>query len=250
MKRDSVSVTEKVTENKTKGEKLKALCTKCGSETHHEVIQSHDCELTEVHEDDGWIIRWEDQYQIIRCLGCSAVTFRQLSWFEGDADEYDDGTTEQLYPKRNNSTRANIQFPNVPVTLRRIYRETIDCFNSESMTLCAAGLRAIVEGICAELGISDGPVIVVLATGTRIDRKGNLEGKIAGLCERKVLSEANSNALHEHRFLGNKALHELGQASIDEIALALDIIEHTLEALYEIPDKASKLKGKRDARVP
>jgi hypothetical protein len=60
-----------------------------------------------------------------------------------------------------------------------------------------------------------------------------------------------ANVLHEHRYLGNEALHDLRQPSADELGLAIEIIEHTLEALYEIPDKAEQLrirKAKRRAK--
>jgi len=143
----------------------------------------------------------------------------------------------------------NSRFRNVPTVLRRIHRETIDAFNGECFTLCATGLRGLVEGICADQSVTDGPVKVQAAGGeTQIVRKSNLEGKISGLCEKGILTKASTETLHEHRFLGNDAVHELAQPSHTELMLAIEIIEHTLEQLYEIPEKAVTLKEERARR--
>jgi hypothetical protein len=74
-----------------------------------------------------------------------------------------------------------------------------------------------------------------------------LQGKISGLCEKRILTVRNSEILHEHRYLGNEAVHELSQPSIDELKLAIEILEHTIDSLYEIPEKAIELQ-KRKAR--
>ena len=54
--------------------------------------------------------------------------------------------------------------------------------------------------------------------------------------------------LHQHRYLGNDSIHQLSLPSKLELNLALDIIEHVLESLYEIPEKASELAVKQQRR--
>jgi len=49
--------------------------------------------------------------------------------------------------------------------------------------------------------------------------------------------------------LGNEAIHELNQPSTDELILAIDIMEHTLDALYELPDKAEELRRMKAKRL-
>jgi len=155
--------------------------------------------------------------------------------------------TEKLYPSK--ARHASKDFLNVPPVIRRIYREAVDCFNLECLTMCAAGLRGIVEGICADNGVTKGPVELTKANGTKqIKQRANLEGKISGLCEKGILTPTRASDLHEHRYLGNEALHELQQPSVNELSLAIDIIEHTLEALYEIPNKAEELRQRKATR--
>jgi hypothetical protein len=121
----------------------------------------------------------------------------------------------------------------------------IDCFNGELYTLCAGGLRAIIEGICNDRKIKDGPVDIKLKDGTsKTVRKKTVEGKISGLFEKGILTRQNADILHEHRFLSNEALHELTQPSKDELTLAIQIIEHIFENIYELPNKVDDLRAR------
>jgi len=251
-------VTETLNSNKTKDQKHKVYCAQCKRETNHVVLQSIDSDASEVigHVDGHpETIDWSNNYQIIQCQGCDAISFRHVSWFSEAAqqiseDEWDDGTSTWLYPKRSDKTWAIKDYYNVPNNLRRIYRETAECFNNDALTLCAAGLRAIIEGICADQNIQDGPVQISKPDGTiETKRRDNLEGKIAGLGEKGIVAPKNATILHQHRFLGNDAVHELAQPSVDELKLAIEIIEHILDSLYEMPDKAEELQRIRAKRM-
>jgi hypothetical protein len=237
-------VEEKVVENETKDKIVNIHCTECKRSTRHRVCISLDKTASEHNAEERWYIGWSDRYQVIECQGCETVSFRHHSWFSEDQyDEDNDGTTERIYPLRNKDAVSARPYHNVPSNLRRIYTELIDCFNNDSPTLCAAGLRALVEGICAQQGIVEGPIEVpAKGGGTQIIRRDNLEGRIAGLQEKGLLTEQSAQTLHQHRYLGNSAVHELARPSTDELKLAVEIVEHVLEQLYELPEKAAELR--------
>ncbi len=245
-------------ENESKGKKFHVSCIECKNKTNHLVIQDiqiNGSEIVEIYMDGSNqlnqpSISWCDDYQIIQCQGCETVSFRHLNWFsEHYNPEFGElGETERLYPQRSSSSMPTAEFHNIPIVLRRIYRETIDAFNYESFTLCAGGLRALVEGICGDQKIIDGPSKKLDDSG-QPKRINNLEGKIAGLHERKLLTIDQANHLNEHRYLGNEALHELQQPSTAELRLAIEIIEHTLKSLYEIPEKTKLLKSSKAKRT-
>ena len=251
-------VTEETILNETQNKKLKVYCSKCTQETNHVVVQSVDCVGSEEigqFDDDPETIDWSNRYQIVKCQGCDTITFRHVSWFSeaqqqiGD-NEWDDGTSTLLYPKRSGETRVIKDYYNAPTALRRIYRETLECFNNDILTLCAAGLRSIIEGICADQKIVSGPVEIKKTGGsTQTKRRKTLEGKIAGLGEKGILTEPSTAILHEHRFLGNEAVHELTQPSLGELALAIETMEHTLDALYEMPTKSDELRRIKAKRL-
>lgn len=78
--------------------------------------------------------------------------------------------------------------------------------------------------------------------------KSNLEGKIEGLSERRFLTTDNATSLHELRFLGNEALHELSKPSNEEVKLAIEIIELTIENIYELHHRALIIRRKKATR--
>ena len=235
---------EKTIENDSKDRILQIYCLSCERKTRHRVAVSLDKFGEQGDHLEGWSMNWQDRHQVLECQGCSTITFRQTSWFS----EGDDEVIERLYPLRKEDGIFQRPFQNVPTSLRRIYNELIDCFNAESNTLCAAGLRALVEGICADQQISDGPVVVpAKGGGTQTVRKTDLNGRLAGLHEKGLLTEASAHTLHEHRYLGNAAVHELARPTSEELHLAIEIVEHILEALYEMPEKAAQLRARRKA---
>lgn len=250
-----------IEENKSKGEKFKAFCAMCKTETNHVVAQSVDTAGSEIihygpDENDRDSIDWSDRYQIIQCLGCDSFSFRHKNWFSEAQEyygpnDYNDGTTTVLYPQRSKDILNAKDFYNAPRNLRAIYKEVVNCFNGDSPVLCAAGLRATIEGLCAEHAVTDGPVEITKNDGTvEVKRKDSLEGKISGLCEKGILTKKSADLLHEHRYLGNSAVHELSRPAEEDLRLAIEIVEHVLDSLYEIPEKADVLRANRAKKKP
>src|ERR1039458_2850101 len=157
---------EKIEKNATQGQVVKVICPECNKPTNHLVYVSADVHGAEKY-DEGVFISWENNFQIIECQGCNYLSFRHLSWFSEyeDREAGNDGRSERLYPKRDANSLRIRDFLNVPPTPRRIYRETVESCNNDCFTLCAAGLRALVEGICADQSILDGPVEVPASGG-------------------------------------------------------------------------------------
>jgi hypothetical protein len=87
------------------------------------------------------------------------------------------------------------------------------------------------EGVCSDKGIPG----------------ANLEKKIDGM--KTLLPENIVKNLHEFRFIGNKAVHELEAPASHELSAALDVIEDILNFLYALDYKASLLARLR-AKAP
>ncbi|MEZ4851159.1 MAG: DUF4145 domain-containing protein [Bacteroidia bacterium] len=220
---------------------IKALCLSCKNRTKHSILNQHD-----IFKED-FDIRFGFSYQTIQCNGCESISFRE-TW--GSSDDYDPETgeyeeSEALYPKRlDNVYREKVFFENIPPIVQRIYFETVEAFNNNLRMLAAAGIRAIIESICKSEGIVNGQV-PDHSNPEILSTKNNLQGKIFGLHQNGFLTESHSKALHELRFLGNKAIHEISAPDINELILALDIAEHTLKNIYDVSQSADKLKNKR-----
>lgn len=243
-------ITKKVTPNRVQGKICLVLCFDCNKKTNHKVILSFDEDWKEVIQ-DSHSIDGSDSYQIIQCQGCSEYSFRHLNYF---SERWDIGTGESneielLYPKRKINDLSIKEYDNVPSNLQRIYEETITCFNNENLTLCGAGVRAIVEGLCKENGITGGKIEIKNEQGEITKkRKKNLQGKINGLFEAGKLTKEYVEILHEHRFLGNTAIHELSISAKNDLRMAIEIVESVFISLYEVPEKGSRLRANRESK--
>ena len=82
-----------------------------------------------------------------------------------------------------------IGYMNYQTKVRILYEEVIEAVNAQLSILPAVGLRALIESICKERGV----------TGK------NLSALIDGLSDKGVLSAKQAEILHSHRFLGNVA---------------------------------------------
>ncbi|HEY3368658.1 MAG TPA: DUF4145 domain-containing protein [Symbiobacteriaceae bacterium] len=166
-------------------------------------------------------------------------------------------TSVVLYPDRKRGHRDAKTFRAVPDNLQGLYEQTITALNQNLDALCAGGLRAIIEGLCADQGVTEGLVpkrnpdrTPVLKTdgSPELVKSKNLEGKIEGLAQKGVLTVPHAHVLHEHRYIGNEALHELKSIDRSALALALDIVEQTFTTVYELPRQQRILERKRKKR--
>jgi Domain of unknown function (DUF4145) len=221
---------------------MKSYCTKCNRQTNQQVMKE---EKIQYHgEDDGW---WDKtNYQIIQCMGCDDISFRKLyNDISQQQHSDDDETTQELYPQRGAHSRPIEPYRGLPTSIRTIYRETIDSYNANLTLLCGVGVRAVVEAICIDKSITSGKVKT--KTGGERTSK-NLDGKISGLATKGFLTVDNAEVLHELRFLGNEAVHDMTQPSIEELGLAIDIIELIIENIYMMKRKALNLQQRRASR--
>jgi hypothetical protein len=129
-----------------------------------------------------------------------------------------------IIPKGQLQIELAKNFRQLPNKLTTIYYEIIESFNNDAKILCAIGLRALLEGICAD---------------KNIEHK-NIYGKIEGL--KALLPHNIVSNLHGFRFMGNEAAHELQAPSRHELELAMEVIEDLLNYLYELEYKASRLR--------
>jgi hypothetical protein len=120
----------------------------------------------------------------------------------------------------------------IPGKVGRIYSETVAALNAGAHLLAGGGLRAIVEAICRDRNIQG----------------GDLQKRIDGLVSAELLAKPQAELLHEQRFIGNAALHELEAPGVDDLVTGLEIIETLVATIYVPPHKAEKLRESRTKR--
>ena len=217
-------------------------CAECGNRyRNHRVLHE---KVKHYAEDIVGEPLYDEYHCLVECMGCETikyVTFKVYAEdFDGEHRElkvYPEATANAMQrPWRVNPEDANELLPE---SVFRMYKETVSALNANIRTLAGGGLRAIVEAICLDKGI----VI------------GVLQGKIDELANRNLLTKAQAELLHEERYLGNAALHEIATPSPQDIEDGLGIIEGLINTIYVLPSKAGasrsvvrKRRGRREKR--
>ena len=197
-------------------------CTECNRPTSHDIL--HTEEVSEYTEETGE--HWGASYHIVRCRGCGAMSFAEVSWNSEEMDfEGQPLFKTNLYPSRG--VRKPIEgVYYLPKKVRLVYMETLAALSNKAPILAAIGVRAVVEAICADKNSAG----------------GNLEAKIDRLVQEGHLAASQADFLHLQRFMGNAAAHEIEPPDRTEFEAAVDIAESLLKTLYILPMLAQEMK--------
>ena len=209
-------------------EQLLMPCTRCGGNPRNHIILKEYINNWEIEEAG---ISGQSVYQICKCAGCNDIRFRIESSNSEDID-YESGkieVVESVYPEAKESLRSQIDTFCFSDPIARIYKDTIIAFDAGALILTGGGLRAIVEALCQDKKVPG----------------GNLQDKIDNLAKQGFLAAPQADLLHEERYLGNAALHEIVAPSRLDLQDGFDIIDTLLTTIYILPDKAQRLRQKR-----
>jgi len=173
---------------------------------------------------------WEEEVnRLWICAGCDQGTLEVCYTIGGMVDHNGDNVYESTYyPKRKRQYIQPKRYKKIPDKLGVLYIETVEAYNNKLFILCAAGLRALIEGICVDKKI----------TGK------NLASKIDSMTT--ILPKNIVTNLHSFRFMGNEALHELNPPKKNDLFLAIEVCEDLMNFIYELDYKTSQLNIKKN----
>ena len=242
----------------TTDEKIAVFCNRCNHNTNHAIKTDFlQTEYLPADETDGKtygeLVFAYYHNQVLACMGCDTVVFRTLETgaYTEKMDEtptryWDEATKsyqemlrwryidiERLYPERNENVKNIKSFVSLPSHFKNLYREIIDSYNYNLVFASSAGVRAFVEALCNHMGCT--PSLT-------------LQERIKELSKSRKLSIKTAESLQTHRFIGNRALHQLETPSKEELSILIDILEHVLSELFEIPEKHKGLADRTTNR--
>ncbi len=207
------------------------FCNRCGNETKHICKAEHYRDYPNINPDGSLGLVERLGYRLWICAGCERGTLGEYYIFDVNDDDYVRSMEEQFFPERTRFYVKDKSFKRLPNRLKTIYQEILRAYNNKLKMLCAIGIRALLEGICADKGI-----------------KGrNLQTKINNMTS--IIPKNIVVHLHNIRFIGNEAAHELTGATDEELRLAIEICEDLLNYIYELDYKASQLSESRQLRI-
>lgn len=208
--------------------KEQIICNQCKHRTWHKVVTSHvlTCSTYDGLGGDDYETEVDSKWDLLQCMGCGAPSVRLTLEIEG-LDPY-----IEFYPARTVDHHTKKRYVHLPDKLTHLYYEVINTYNQKNLLLCSAGLRALLEGICVDKGITEGP-----------NEKGkvtkSLEGRINGLSS--IVPVGIVKNLHGLRFLGNRVLHDLDVPNESGVRLAITVIEDIMNVIYELDYNAQLL---------
>lgn len=146
---------------------------------------------------------------------------------EGKDGSMEHEVTQKVYPGRVAGRPLLDNYYRLPHGVAQIYKQTHEAICYKENILAGIGLRAIVEAVCEEKS----------ATGS------DLVTRINDLVVKGVTTQSGASILHNIRLMGNASAHAVRANSEEELATALEVVEHLLLGVYLIPQKAAKLRA-------
>jgi len=222
-----------MTEPAATGERI--FCNRCGRNTWHDRKASHAQVFRPEDYGEMMVDHAEADWEILQCRGCEDVTFKETWMTSEDIDpDGEPDPTIRFYPPRTENWIKPKEYRKLPLQLEDLYEEIVKTFNDGAYVLCAGGLRALLEGVCVDQGVTSGPT-------SRGATRTTLEGKINGLKNLPNVPAGIVDNLHGFRFLGNTALHRLNRPPAEDLAMAIEVIEDVMNTIYELDYKSARL---------
>lgn len=212
------------------GSIVRVHCRTCSCETKHEVLF---LKQTWGDPDDSRYLS-EDCFAV--CRGCETACYVNIfhdydNYVPDEGGHFEPDVTMRAFPRSVENHRAVGSHWSLPKVVRTIYEETLSAIAEEANTLAGLGLRATVEAVCNDVGV----------TGS------NLQKRISGLATKRLISAKDAELLHAIRFMGNDAAHEIKPAKKNAVTIGLRIVEHMLLTIYLLPEEAD---GALEAVIP
>lgn len=222
------------------GSTKKLHCNSCEKKTNHEYKFVHKRVEYEEDEDSQGLLMpifFETfEYMLWVCLGCDTVVLEEAYMI----DDVIESIQYKYYPRRTLNQRVAKPYRQLDPKITRVYKEIIAGYNEGLYLTCSIGLRALLERICVNEGITD-------------DIAWTLTAKLKLLEERKQVLANVVDALYSFKFMGDDAAHKLVAPKKQELDLALDILDDMLNILYELEytmtEKSKRLSKYRSLSI-
>ena len=211
--------------------KTRFYCNICRNETWHEMVAQHK----QSHYSSLWGYAKIIHGQILKCCGCDYLSFRLYEHpFEFEKKV---NIIEHIYPTREYEKRKHKFFFQLPEKIRIIYQQTVKSYDNKLYLLSVIGLRALIEAIVTDRLYQS-------------EYETSIHSKIEAL--RKFFSDEIIDTLHDFRFMGNKAVHELEEPDDElDIHRALNVLEDIMTFFYGVEESAWLYKFcKTEAMTP
>jgi len=198
-------------------------CARCGRETVHDVLAG-DCDNTYGRdvgrEDNDWVMM--TLRLVCMCQGCGHKCFASYE------DHFLEGESIQVYPPvpiRQVPSWYPVALLNASWDVLGLLSEIYASFQAGALRITAAGIRTTFEQVFTET----------------VGDHGGFAQNLKEFERQGYLSARQRDAIEQVIEVGHAAVHRSHVPSQDDVSAMLDILEHTLQALYVNIETARRL---------
>ena len=202
--------------------KIKAHCNTCGPNKNCTILHSKNQKYEDLEYGDWSYI----YYQIVQCDGCESIFMRKEYC---DSEIKDERTNKpiifvkQLPPimKRKEPEILHSWFYNGHIDLserpyRNLFREIYIAMSNEALALAAMGIRSLIEGMMIKT----------------VGDNGSFTKNMAQFESQGHISSNQRHSLSAILELGHATMHRNYTPTLDELHLALDVVENIYELIF------------------
>jgi hypothetical protein len=198
-------------------ERIEVDCAACAAKTYHTVLTA----IPRDRVSSDQLITWYDDYEIIRCSGCGEVSFRHIFVSDDGGFVTEDGELVpdekvKLYPPRISGIKRVEGWEYLPYPVREVFNEAFNALEYRLPLLAALGMRAVIEAVCVNKGLSNA------------NSKVPLERMLRNMKENGLITESQMERLMVLKADGNEAAHRFRFVSIDQLKVAMKEVMHLL----------------------
>lgn len=209
----------------------KIHCNSCRSKTRHTIVASHTNEGSAPISNE-YSVDWSTIYEILKCLGCEAVSVRRRHYFS----EWNPGDVEEtFYPPRVGRPLPPWK-DKLPDGIVAMLEEVYASLQADSQRLAMMGARALIDMVMLK----------------EVGDVGSFAKKLAALEKAGLVSTKDCTVLEAALDVGNAASHRGHRPKAQHVATVMDIVEHLLHAtvLQSEVDDLKKATPKRASKKP
>ncbi len=210
-------------------------CNTCGRTNNHIAKARHtkyeydDFESGVANQD---ALLEESEYTFWICLGCDSASLEEKYTCAGMNDGGEQIYVSEFFPQRSFDERRPKSFIHINQDLANLYDDIIKAFHADLRVPTAMSIRALLEGICIDQGITD-------------DIAWKFQVKLQKLNDIVGMPDSVVDGLSKIKFIGDGAAHRLIEPNREVISLAIDLLEalmlHLYDAKFELVSKSTKM---------
>lgn len=217
-------------------ETVRSHCNRCQRETNQDVLHSETVDWEDPSDDDNYPpVRGTDIYQMLKCRGCDAISFRHVDWIYGRCDDKGRDLPEIAFyppaiyrraPKWFND--LDDLFDEEQKFIYDLMSEIYSCLRNDSRRLATMGIRALIEHIMIK----------------KAGEQGSFAKNLDAFSAQGLISSSQEEILKVVLEAGHATIHRSYSPTTEDLHVCMDIAESIVESIYIHPQKAEKLKKK------